>query len=126
VRGGRGRIAARGGPGQADPDLEAVEAAHLAEVSSTPSAAATTAPASAPGAPRPDGAIVAQCAGGLVTLVSWSPDPGYRSDDVSRGPAATASVKFKNGGTENVVAVTCHDGEPRADTVADDHHGGRG
>jgi hypothetical protein len=97
--------------------------------SSAPSVATTTASSSAP-APRgltaPGGTIVAQCAGGLVTLVSWSPDPGYRTDDVSRGPAATASVKFKNGGTENVVVVTCHDGEPRADTVADDHHGGRG
>ncbi|MFJ1768387.1 hypothetical protein ACIOD2_49280 [Amycolatopsis sp. NPDC088138] len=99
-------------------------------VSVTPSAAATTVSSGAP-APRgltaPGGTIVAQCEGGLVTLLSWSPDPGYRTDDISRGPAATASIKFKNGGTENEVVVTCHDGKPRADTVADDgHHGGRG
>ena len=99
-----------------------------APVPSTTSAAATTA-SSAP-APRgltvPGGTLVAECAAGQVTLRSWSPDQGFRTDDVSRGPAASASIKFKNGGTENVVVVTCVDGEPHAETVADDHHGGRG
>jgi len=96
--------------------------------SSTPAPPPTTSSAPAPrGLTVPGGSIVATCAGGRVTLVSWSPDPGYRTDDVARGPATTASVKFKNGGTENVVVVTCQGGEPRAETVADDGgHRGRG
>lgn len=87
----------------------------------------TTASSSAP-APRgltvPGGTLVAECVGDQVTLKSWSPDPGYRIDDVSPGPAAGASVKFKNDGTENVTIVTCRNGEPHAETAADDSGGG--
>ncbi len=89
----------------------------------------TTSSASAP-APRgltvPGGSLVAKCTGDRVELVSWSPDPGFRTDDVDRGPATSASVKFKNDGTENVSVVTCRDGEPHAETVADEGHHGRG
>lgn len=105
----------------------------LAAVPSSATTIPTTAPptpASTAPAPRgltvPGGTLVAECAGGQVTLKSWSPDQDFRTDDVSRGPAASASIKFKSGKTENVVVVTCRDGEPHADTVADDHHGGRG
>ncbi|MEU0788984.1 hypothetical protein ABZ342_02885 [Amycolatopsis sp. NPDC005961] len=96
--------------------------------STTPARPApTTSSAPAPrGLTVPGGRIVAQCAGDQVTLMSWSPDPGYRVDDFVRGPAATASVKFKNGGTENTVIVVCRDGEPHAESVADEsggHHG---
>ncbi len=89
--------------------------------------APATASSSAP-APRgltvPGGSLVAKCTGDQVELLSWSPAPGYRTDDVSRGPAATASVKFKDDGTENLTAVTCRGGEPHAETVADDDGGG--
>ncbi|MCR6487993.1 hypothetical protein M8542_34730 [Amycolatopsis sp. OK19-0408] len=85
-------------------------------------------PASTAPAPRgltvPGGTLVAKCTGDQVELMSWSPDTGFRADDVSRGPAASASLKFKNGGTENVVIVTCRDGEPHAETAADDSGGG--
>jgi hypothetical protein len=105
--------------------LAAVPASPTTAPPATPTTASTA--ASAPrGLTVPGGTLVAECAGGQVTLTSWSPDQGFRADDVARGPAASASIKFKNDGTENVVVVTCRDGEPHADTVADDHHGGRG
>jgi hypothetical protein len=97
--------------------------------SATGSASATTAPATTStlqgprGLNTPGGSIVAQCAGGQVTLLSWSPAQGFRTDDVARGPAATASIKFKNGNAENRVTVTCLDGEPHAESAGDDHHG---
>ncbi len=97
--------------------------------SSTASAPPMTSPSSAP-APRgltvPGGSIVATCAGNLITLNSWSPAPGFHTDDVSRGPATTASVKFESDQAENRVAVTCRDGEPHAETAADDGGGHRG
>lgn len=123
---GAGILGPQNQPLSADDVARALETVPSSTTSTPP---VTTAPSSAP-APRgltvPGGTIVATCAGGRVTLLSWSPDPGFRADDVSRGPAATASVKFKDGGTENVVVVTCQDGEPHADTVADEGHHGRG
>ncbi|WP_284742624.1 hypothetical protein [Amycolatopsis sp. RTGN1] len=98
--------------------------------STTPVAPASTTTSSSAPAPRgltvPGGRLVAKCTGDRIELMSWSPDPGWRTDDVSPGPAATASVKFKNDGTENVTIVTCRDGEPHAETVADEGHHGRG
>lgn len=88
----------------------------------TPPATASTLPVPR-GLNTPGGSIVAQCAGGQVTLLSWSPAQGFRTDDVARGPAVTASIKFKNGNSETRVAVTCLNGEPHAESVADDHHG---
>ncbi|WP_460440295.1 hypothetical protein [Amycolatopsis stemonae] len=92
----------------------------------------TPAPPASSSAPAPrgltvlGGSLVAKCTGDRVELVSWSPAPGYRTDDVSRGPAATASVKFKSDGAENTTVVTCRGGEPHAETVADDGGGHRG
>lgn len=99
----------------------------VAPASTTTSSTTTSSSAPAPrGLTVPGGRLVAKCTGDQVALMSWSPDPGWRTDDVSPGPAATASVKFKNDGAENVTVVTCRDGEPHAETVADDsggHHG---
>jgi hypothetical protein len=92
-------------------------------VAPTPTSSSAPAPR---GLTVPGGSLVAKCTGDQVELMSWSPAPGYRTDDVSRGPAATASVKFKNDGTENLTVVTCRDGEPHAETVADEGHHGRG
>lgn len=99
--------------------------------STTPVAPASTTTSPSAPAPRgltvPGGRLVAKCTGDQVELMSWSPDPGWKvDDDVSRGPAATASVKFKNDGAENVTVVTCREGEPHAETVADDSGGHRG
>ncbi|MFJ5993230.1 hypothetical protein [Lentzea sp. NPDC092896] len=72
------------------------------------------------GAPRGltvlGGSIVAECANGLVTLTTWTPDPGYRSHDVNQGPAAQAFVKFKADRVkrESRVTITCLNGEPQA------------
>jgi hypothetical protein len=91
------------------------------ESATTPPATSSTL-AAPRGLSTPGGSIVAQCVGGQVTLLSWSPAQGFRTDDVARGPAPTASIKFKNGNTESRVTVTCVDGEPHAESVADDHH----
>ena len=70
------------------------------------------------------GTVVARCAAGQVTLVSWSPAQGYRTDDVNRGPAEAASVKFKSSDVELTVTVTCAGDEPQAATATDHRHGG--
>lgn len=67
------------------------------------------------------GSIVASCPGGQAYLDSWIPRSGFETDHVQRGPAATASLRFKarSGGGPVRAQVTCRDGEP-ALAVADD------
>jgi hypothetical protein len=63
------------------------------------------------------GTVVAECVGDQVTLRSWSPAQGYRVDDVDRGPATRARVKFKAGkGNEVRTDITCVGGVPTAAT----------
>ncbi|UOX90266.1 hypothetical protein MUY14_06470 [Amycolatopsis sp. FBCC-B4732] len=125
------------GAGILGPQNQPLSAGDVARALETLPASSTSAPVppattTAPGAPEPrgltvpGGSLVAKCTGDRVELLSWSPAPGFRADDVDRGPAATASVKFKDDGTENVVLVSCRDGEPHAETVADDGHHGHG
>lgn len=77
-------------------------------------------------ASSPGGTAIARCAGGQVYLVSWSPEQGYRTDDVARGPAAVVSVKFESDANKVVLSVRCVDGEPRpAVSQRADDHGGR-
>ena len=124
---GAGILGPQNQPLSQDDVARALETVPVTTPSAPPSTVATTSTAPAPrGLTVPGGTLVARCAGSQVELMSWSPDPGYRADDVVRGPATTASVKFKNDGTENEVAVTCRDGEPHAETVADDDHRGHG
>jgi hypothetical protein len=79
----------------------------------------TSSPAPTPGPPRqfntPEGVVTARCVGQLAYLVSWSPAPGYRVDDVRRGPAAVATVQFEMVGSrgEAAVGVECSSGVPR-------------
>jgi hypothetical protein len=124
---GAGILGPQNQPLSQDDVARALETVPASTTPVTPAPATT--PSSVP-APRgltvPGGSLVAKCTGDQVELMSWSPAPGYRIDDVSRGPAATASVKFKNDGTENETVVTCRDGEPHAETVADEGHHGRG
>jgi hypothetical protein len=72
------------------------------------------------------GTVVARCDGGTVRILSWSPNPGYRADDVIRGPAAKATLVFESD-THNdlLVTVTCSNGTPKlVDKVQGDDHGG--
>ena len=91
-----------------------------ASASPTPPAAATG-PAAAsptPGPPRQfttsAGVVTAQCIGQLAYLASWSPAPGFRVDDVRRGPAIVARVTFVMFSTrqETELAVRCAAGVP--------------
>ncbi len=84
--------------------------------------AASGGPATAsptPGPPRqftnPAGVVTAECIGQLAYLVSWSPAPGYRVEDVRRGPAAQAGVTFlmSSTGQETALGVRCVNGVPR-------------
>ncbi|MFG2523442.1 hypothetical protein [Streptomyces sp. NPDC048527] len=44
----------------------------------------------------PGGTATVECRpGGLVYLVSWSPDDGYHVDEFARGPAAVASIELE-------------------------------
>jgi hypothetical protein len=88
----------------------------------------TPAPSTSPAGTRvlatAGGTVVARCAAGQATLLSWSPAQGYRTDEVNRGPAAAASVRFKADRTELTVTVTCAGDEPQATTATDNRHGG--
>jgi uncharacterized membrane protein YgcG len=73
------------------------------------------------------GTVNASCLSGQVTLTSWIPAQGYQSDGASPGPATSAWVKFKAGGTELTVTATCTGGgRPRFVSSADNRGGGGG
>jgi len=74
------------------------------------------------------GTIAANCDGSQAVLVSWSPNPGYRVDDVVRGPAAQASVWFESDVADDVLVVaTCPGGVPTVKEAPEfDDHGGGG
>ncbi|GAA2394981.1 hypothetical protein GCM10010170_109370 [Dactylosporangium salmoneum] len=105
-----------------------------ADVSPVP-AASPTPPASAspaPGSVTPTaatralatggGSLVASCADGQATLVSWIPGAGFEADHVVRGPAPAASLRFKarSGGGQYRAQVTCVSGEPTLTVGGDD------
>jgi hypothetical protein len=59
------------------------------------------------------GTVTARCEEGLVTLQSWSPNPGYTAVSPERGPGPTASVRFQSGAQASVtLIVTCSGGRP--------------
>jgi hypothetical protein len=76
--------------------------------------------------PGSGGTVTRRLPGGQVTLTSWIPAQGYGVDGYSRGPAPSIWVKFKSGGTEQTITVTCVGGRPHFTTAADDHGGGGG
>jgi hypothetical protein len=57
----------------------------------------------------PGGTLVASCAGARAYLVSWSPQQGFGSSDVVRGPATNAQV---------TMVVSCDAGAPTATSTA--------
>jgi hypothetical protein len=76
-----------------------------------------------------DGSAAAVCQPGGAYLVYWSPEPGFEIDDVVRGPAAVASVVFRNDSGGIVLRVSCRDGVPVKSLSAappDDSGGGTG
>jgi hypothetical protein len=74
---------------------------------------------------RTPGRVVVMCDGDQAWLVSWSPNPGYRVDDVVRGPGTQVSVWFESDSFDDVeVVVTCEGGQAVAtDLVEPDDHG---
>ncbi|MET7420774.1 hypothetical protein [Dactylosporangium sp. NPDC005555] len=94
--------------------------------STSPGSAAPSASAGQGGIVRalttPGGTIVAVCDAGLVTLRSWTPNSGFESDHVERGPAAVASLRFKarSGGGDVRAQVTCAGTEPHLTVTGDD------
>ncbi|HEX6446990.1 MAG TPA: hypothetical protein VF053_17985 [Streptosporangiales bacterium] len=92
----------------------------------TPSASPTTpaATASPPAGSKvlgtPGGTVVARCENGLVTLVSWSPRQGYRSDHVRAEGGREASLRFESDRSEVRVRVDCRGGVPTAHIRTED------
>jgi hypothetical protein len=82
-------------------------------------ASASTDPSASPSAGPPrqfttyGGVLTARCTGQLAYLVSWSPAPGYRVDDVHRGPATLAQVSFVSATQRLAFGVRCVSGVPR-------------
>ncbi len=76
------------------------------------------------------GSVVASCAQGQVSILRWTPASQYRTDDnVSRTPAASATITFESDTKDDVqVVLHCENGTVKFKTVveADDHGGQRG
>jgi hypothetical protein len=53
------------------------------------------------------GTLIVRCVQSGVFLVGWSPAPGYRTDDLQRGPAPTVSMTFESTDREVSVNVAC-------------------
>jgi hypothetical protein len=70
------------------------------------------------------GTLVAGCARARAYLVSWSPQPGFGSSGVVRGPAANAQVTFTNGQLTVTMVVSCTAGVPTATSTAVSAWGG--
>jgi hypothetical protein len=64
------------------------------------------------------GTLVASCAGARAYLVSWSPQQGFGSSDVVRGPATNAQVTFIGGQLTVTMVVSCDAGLPTATVTA--------
>jgi hypothetical protein len=66
----------------------------------------------------PGGTLVASCAGARAYLVSWSPQQGFGSSGVVRGPATKAQVTFTGGQLTVTMVVSCDAGAPTATSTA--------
>ncbi len=88
----------------------------------------TTSPAPArPASPGPQspggtvlgsqgGTVVAVCESAGAYLESWSPQQGYETRTVVRGPAATAQVAFRSSQQTVTMVISCSAGVPSAAT----------
>jgi len=64
------------------------------------------------------GTLVATCTRARAYLVSWSPQQGFGSGDVVRGPATNAQVTFIGGQLTVTMVVSCYAGAPTATSTA--------
>jgi hypothetical protein len=99
------------------PETEATPSARASgsRAASSPGAQATATATSSPTVlSSPGGTVVADCRPGGAYLVSWSPDPGYESGTVIRGPAAMARVIFNSTAKAVTMMVSCSAGLPTA------------
>jgi hypothetical protein len=58
------------------------------------------------------GVVVARCAGGLVTLRSWTPAQGYEVKDAERGPRDKVRVRFESGDARTEIEIRCSADRP--------------
>ena len=71
--------------------------------------------------PTPGGTVVAECAAGIVTLVSMSPAQGFGVKRADRGPSHEhADVVFEADTGKVELRVRCSHGEPTASWKQDD------
>ena len=93
---------------------------HHAATSTRPSPSPTSDGSVTRTLPVQGGTVQARCGDdGRATLIAWSPAPGFRVDDSTRGPAASLSITFTHESESVRTVITCVDGEPTARTV---HH----
>lgn len=64
------------------------------------------------------GTLVASCVGERAYVVSWSPQQGFGSGNVVRGPAKNAQVAFISGQLTVTMVVSCAAGVPTATRTA--------
>lgn len=68
----------------------------------------------------PGGTLSTGCSpAGLASLRSWSPEQGFRAQDVREGPAEEAELTFESEDTEVEITVVCDDGTPLVSTEID-------
>ncbi len=58
------------------------------------------------------GTVVADCAGGLVSIASWSAADGFAVRDIDRGPDDEAEIKFEGSGGKSEIKLECQGGHP--------------
>lgn len=87
--------------------------ASRSRAASSPSAQATAAPTPTVLSSQ-GGTVVADCRSGGAYLVSWSPNPGYESGTVIRGPTTMAQVTFDSTANSVTMMVSCSAGVPTA------------
>ncbi|WP_344505405.1 serine/threonine-protein kinase [Dactylosporangium maewongense] len=89
-----------------------------ASVTPTTSAAAPPGPGAAETFASEGGTVRARCASpGVAELLSWAPAAPYRTDWVSAGPAAAATVTFVHGNRTVGMTVTCGGLDPSSGTT---------
>jgi hypothetical protein len=73
-----------------------------------------------------DGGAEAVCEAGGAYLLYWTPQTGFEADQVTRGPAAVASVVFREDSGGILMQVSCRGGVPvkKLTSVGSDDGGG--
>lgn len=114
------------------------QAGQLGTPGPDPTGSPTPGPSGSPSATAPAGdgvtntlfsraaQLVVRCEDGLARLEAWSPNPGYRVDDVVRGPAPEVYLWVESDTFDDVmVFARCEAGEAvMTEKVEQDDHGG--